>query len=174
MSEAAKKEPMSPRAVRHSFTLTDNETGDTYELPILHANIGPRVIDIRKLYAEAGIFTYDPGFTSTASCTSDITYIDGDAGVLLHRGYPIDELAENTDYMDVCYLLLHGDLPSPEEKSEFDGSITQRTMLHEQLVRFYSGFKRSEERRVGKECRSRWSPYHEKKTSSNNTHDDNR
>ena len=79
MSEAAKKEPMSPRAVRHSFTLTDNETGDTYELPILHANIGPRVIDIRKLYAEAGIFTYDPGFTSTASCTSDITYIDGDA-----------------------------------------------------------------------------------------------
>lgn len=143
MSEAAKKEPMTPRAVRHSFTLTDNETGDSYELPILHGNIGPRVIDIRKLYAEAGVFTYDPGFTSTAACTSDITYIDGDAGVLLHRGYPIDELAENSDYMDVCYLLLHGDLPSPEEKSEFDGNITHRTMLHEQLVRFYSGFKRS-------------------------------
>ena len=131
------------QAVRHSFTLTDNETGESWELPILHGAVGPKVIDIRKLYSQTGAFTYDPGFTSTASCSSEITYIDGEAGILLHRGYAIADLAENTDFMDVCYLLLHGELPSSEEKEQFDGDITRHTMLHEQLVRFYSGFMRS-------------------------------
>ena len=131
------------QSVRHSFTLTDNETGESWELPTLHGTVGPKVIDIRKLYAQTGAFTYDPGFTSTASCSSEITYIDGEAGILLHRGYAIAELAKNTDFMDVCYLLLHGELPSPEEKEQFDGDITRHSMLHEQLVRFYSGFVRS-------------------------------
>ncbi|SVE49612.1 uncharacterized protein METZ01_LOCUS502466, partial [marine metagenome] len=138
-----KKDVDPARAVRHSFTLTDNETGESWEFPTLHGALGPKVIDIRNLYSQAGIFTYDPGFTSTASCSSEITFIDGEAGVLLHRGYTIADLAKNTDYMDVCYLLLHGDLPSPEEKLEFDGDINRHTMLHEQLVRFYSGFVRS-------------------------------
>ncbi len=144
MTEATQRKRIEPvQAVRHSFTLTDNETGDSWELPTIHGSIGPKVIDIRKLYGQSGVFTYDPGFTSTASCSSEITYIDGDKGILLHRGYPIDQLAENTDFMDVCYLLLHGELPSPEEKTDFDTNISQHTMLHEQLVRFYSGFVRS-------------------------------
>ena len=144
MTEATQRKRIEPvQAVRHSFTLTDNETGESWELPTIHGSIGPKVIDIRKLYGQSGVFTYDPGFTSTASCSSEITYIDGDKGILLHRGYPIDQLAEKTDFMDVCYLLLHGELPSPEEKSDFDTNINQHTMLHEQLVRFYSGFVRS-------------------------------
>mgnify|MGYP002524892858 FL=1 len=144
MTEATQRKRIGPaQAVRHSFTLTDNETGESWELPTIHGSIGPKVIDIRKLYGQSGVFTYDPGFTSTASCSSEITYIDGDKGILLHRGYPIDQLAEKTDFMDVCYLLLHGELPSPEEKSDFDTNINQHTMLHEQLVRFYSGFVRS-------------------------------
>ena len=144
MSQAKQQNPSDlAQAARRSFTLTDNETGDSWELPTLHGSVGPKVIDIRKLYAQTGAFTYDPGFTSTASCSSEITYIDGEAGILLHRGYAISELAKNTDFMDVCYLLLHGELPSPEEKELFDGDITRHTMLHEQLVRFYSGFVRS-------------------------------
>ncbi|MGA1455752.1 MAG: citrate synthase [Arenicellales bacterium] len=144
MSQASQqKQDNVARAVRHSFTLTDNETGESWELPTLHGSVGPKVIDIRKLYAQTGAFTYDPGFTSTASCSSEITYIDGEEGILLHRGYAIAELAKNTDFMDVCYLLLHGELPSPEEKEHFDTDITRHTMLHEQLVRFYSGFMRS-------------------------------
>ena len=144
MSQAKQQNPSDlAKAARRSFTLTDNETGDSWELPTLHGSVGPKVIDIRKLYAQTGAFTYDPGFTSTASCSSEITYIDGEAGILLHRGYAISELAKNTDFMDVCYLLLHGELPSPEEKELFDGDITRHTMLHEQLVRFYSGFVRS-------------------------------
>tara|TARA_B100000029_G_scaffold513634_1_gene613814 strand:+ start:1041 stop:2492 length:1452 start_codon:yes stop_codon:yes gene_type:complete len=131
------------KSVRHSFTLTDNETGKSWEFPTLYGTVGPKVLDTRKLFNQAGVFTYDPGFASTASCTSEITYIDGDAGILLHRGYAIEDLARNTDYTDVCYLLLHGELPSPEEKSEFDHEISNHTMLHEQLVRFYSGFMRS-------------------------------
>ena len=144
MSQAKQQNPSDlAQAARRSFTLTDNETGDSWELPTLHGSVGPKVIDIRKLYAQTGAFTYDPGFTSTASCSSEITYIEGEAGILLHRGYAISELAKNTDFMDVCYLLLHGELPSPEEKELFDGDITRHTMLHEQLVRFYSGFVRS-------------------------------
>ena len=123
-------------------TLTDHETGESYELPILDGNMGPRVYDVRKLYAQTGAFTYDPGFTSTASCKSDITFIDGDKGQLLHRGYTIQDLAENCDFMEVCYLLLHGELPNSSEKTEFSTAITYHTMLHEQMLYFFRGFRR--------------------------------
>ncbi len=112
------------------------------ELPVLKGTAGPDVVDVRKLYAEADVFTYDPGFTSTASCESKITYIDGDAGILLHRGYPIDQLAEQSSFLEVCYLLLHGELPSASEFSEFEHNITYHTMLHEQFDRFFEGFRR--------------------------------
>jgi citrate synthase len=116
--------------------------GKTVELPILRGVDGPPVVDIRKLYAEADVFTYDPGFTSTASCESKITFIDGDKGVLLHRGYPIDELAEQSSFLEVCYLLLHGELPSASQFAEFEHNITYHTMLHEQFDRFFNGFRR--------------------------------
>ena len=112
------------------------------ELPILKGTTGPDVVDVRKLYAEADVFTYDPGFTSTASCESKITYIDGDAGILLHRGYPIDQLAEKSSFLEVCYLLLHGELPTAAQFAEFDHNITYHTMLHEQFDRFFAGFRR--------------------------------
>ncbi len=124
------------------FKLVDSETGKSYDLPYRQGTLGPGVLDIRNLYRDTGMFTYDPGFTSTASCDSSITFIDGEQGVLLHRGYAIDELAENSDYMDVCYLLLHGQLPSPEEKQQFEYDITHHTMLHDQLQTFFRGFKR--------------------------------
>jgi len=127
---------------QHYFTLYDNQNNKSYELPVIEGTEGPRVIDIQNLYKEAGVFTFDPGFTSTASCASAITFIDGDQGILRHRGYAIEDLAENTDYLDVAYLLLHGDLPSPEEKDDFDHSITHHTMLHEQLMYFFRGFRR--------------------------------
>ncbi|MDX9996791.1 MAG: citrate synthase [Phenylobacterium sp.] len=114
----------------------------TVELPVLKGTTGPDVIDVRKLYAEADVFTYDPGFTSTASCESKITYIDGDAGVLLHRGFPIDQLAEKSSFLEVCYLLLHGELPTAAQFEEFDHNITYHTMLHEQFDRFFQGFRR--------------------------------
>jgi len=118
-----------------------SQAGDlTY--PLLEGSVGPDVIDIRKLYGQSGMFTYDPGFTSTASCQSAITYIDGDEGILLHRGYPIDQLAEQSNFMEVAYLLLHGDLPKQEELDEFAYTITRHTMVHEQLVHFYRGFRR--------------------------------
>jgi citrate synthase len=126
----------------HTFTLRDNLTGTTYKIPVLHGTEGPKVLDIRNLYKDTGLFTYDPGFTSTAACSSSITYIDGEAGILRHRGYAISELADNSDYLDVCYLLFHGNLPSPEEKEEFDRSITRHTLLHEQLIQLYQGFRR--------------------------------
>ncbi|MFO0997187.1 MAG: citrate synthase [Alphaproteobacteria bacterium] len=129
-------------ATRHTVTVTDNRTGKTVEMPILDGTVGPSVIDIRKLYAETGVFTYDPGFTSTASCDSTITYIDGDAGVLLHRGYKIEDLAEHSDFMDVCYLLLFGELPTTAQKQKFERDITYHTMIHEQLLRFFQGFRR--------------------------------
>jgi len=125
-----------------TVTLIDNRTGKKLDLPILKGSTGPDVIDIRKLYGATGCFTYDPGFTSTASCDSAITYIDGDEGVLLHRGYPIDQLAESSDFMEVCYLLLHGELPNAAQKSEFEATITRHTMVHEQLTQFYRGFRR--------------------------------
>ncbi|TPQ29809.1 citrate synthase [Methylomonas koyamae] len=112
------------------------------ELPVTAGTMGPSVIDIRSLYAQTGCFTYDPGFTSTASCTSKITFIDGDAGVLLYRGYPIEQLAEKCDFLEVCYLLLNGDLPNGAEMKGFVTTISQHVMVHEQLIKFYSGFRR--------------------------------
>src|SRR5436190_540982 len=116
--------------------------GKDHEYEMIAGSVGPEVIDIRKLYAETGAFTYDPGFTSTASCQSDITYIDGDAGLLLHRGYPIDQLAEQSTFMEVAYLLLNGELPKKEELDRFSYTISRHTMLHEQLATFYRGFRR--------------------------------
>ena len=127
---------------KETVTLTDNSTGTSYEFPLLPGTVGPKVIDIRSLYSETGLFTYDPGYTSTGSCQSAITYIDGDQGVLLHRGYPIDQLAEQSDYLETCYLLLNGELPSPEAKTKFDTEIRYHTMVHEQLNYFYRGFRR--------------------------------
>ncbi|WP_341209902.1 citrate synthase, partial [uncultured Sphingomonas sp.] len=120
------------------FTLSGNEL----DYPVLSGSVGPDVVDIRKLYAQTGAFTYDPGFTSTASCQSKLTYIDGDEGVLLHRGYPIGELAEQSSFMEVCYLLLNGELPDQGELDSFSRTITRHTMVHEQLAQFFRGFRR--------------------------------
>jgi citrate synthase len=119
-----------------------NVEGKNVALPVLQGSIGPDVIDIRKLYGETGAFTYDPGFTSTASCESKITYIDGDAGVLLHRGYPIDQLASQSTFLETCYLLLNGELPTASQYAEFEHNITYHTMVHEQFDRFFAGFRR--------------------------------
>lgn len=116
--------------------------GKTIELPVLHGACGPSVIDIRTLYNETGLFTFDPGFTSTASCESKITYIDGDEGVLLYGGYPIQDLAEKSDFMEVSYLLLYGNLPTEQQKKDFVKNVTMHTMVHEQIPSFYRGFRR--------------------------------
>ena len=116
--------------------------GKIVEFPRLTGTIGPDVADIRTLYGKTGMFTYDPGFLSTASCRSTITYIDGDQGVLLYRGYPIEQLAVQCDFLEVCYLLLNGELPTVEQKRKFDRTVAVHTMVHEQLMRFYSGFRR--------------------------------
>ncbi len=113
-----------------------------HDYAVMAGSVGPEVIDIRKLYADTGMFTYDPGFTSTASCESALTYIDGDEGVLLHRGYPIGQLAEQSSFMEVCYLLLNGELPNQDELNGFTRTITRHTMVHEQLATFYRGFRR--------------------------------
>ena len=112
------------------------------ELDVLHGSVGPSVIDIRKLYGEIGCFTYDPGYGATGSCESAITYIDGEEGILLHRGYSIDDLANKSSFLEVAYLLLNGELPKKEEKEEFENAITLHTMVHEQLINFYRGFRR--------------------------------
>jgi citrate synthase len=127
---------------RDTVTMTDNRTGQTWEFPVLKGSLGPEVVDVRRFYAETGMFTYDPGFTSTSACESAITFIDGDEGVLLHRGYPIEQLAEKSDFMEVCYLLLNGELPTATEKAKFEKAITYHTMLHEQLTYLYRGFRR--------------------------------
>ncbi len=114
----------------------------TIDAPIRSGTIGPDVVDIRKLYGQTGAFTFDPGFMSTASCESALTYIDGDEGVLLHRGYPIGQLAEHSSFLEVCYLLLNGELPTQDEHDKFIRTITRHTMLHEQLSTFYRGFRR--------------------------------
>jgi citrate synthase len=116
--------------------------GKGFEYMVWSGSVGPDVIDIASLYRDTGAFTYDPGFTSTASCESKITYIDGDAGMLLHRGYPIDQLAEHGDFLEVCYLLLYGELPTKAQKEDFDYNVTRHTMVHEQMSRFYTGFRR--------------------------------
>ncbi len=125
-----------------SETATLAVNGKDNDYPVMSGTVGPDVIDIRKLYAQTGAFTYDPGFTSTASCKSDITYIDGDEGVLLHRGYTIGELAEQSNFMEVCYLLLNGELPTADELDTFTHTITRHTMVHEQLATFFRGFRR--------------------------------
>ncbi|MET0172807.1 MAG: citrate/2-methylcitrate synthase, partial [Agrobacterium vaccinii] len=114
----------------------------TVDLSVRSGTIGPDVIDIAALYKQTGAFTYDPGFTSTASCESKITYIDGDKGVLLHRGYPIEQLAEQGDFLETCYLLLYGELPTAAQKKDFDHRVTMHTMVHEQMSRFFTGFRR--------------------------------
>ncbi len=140
MTEASSA--MKPGVTGDTMTLKNNRTGDSLDLPIMHGSIGPSVIDVRKLYGETGHFTYDPGYTSTGSCESKITYIDGEEGVLLYRGYPIEELAEQSTFLEVCQLLLEGELPSPDRKEAFSKHITYHTMLHEQLQYFYRGFRR--------------------------------
>ncbi len=112
------------------------------ELPVKEGTIGPEVVDIGKLYGQTGMFTFDPGFTSTASTESKITYIDGDEGILLYRGYPIDQLAEHGDFLESCYLLLYGELPNAAQKADFDYRVTRHTMVHEQMSRFLNGFRR--------------------------------
>jgi len=124
------------------ISIQDHRSGKTFEYPLLDGAVGPSVVDIRKFYADTGYFTYDPGYTSTGSCESQITFIDGEEGVLLYRGYPIEELAESSDFMEVCYLLLEGELPNAEQKKTFNNNITYHTMLHEQLQYFYRGFRR--------------------------------
>ncbi|HUI12076.1 MAG TPA: citrate synthase [Xanthobacteraceae bacterium] len=114
----------------------------SHNFPIYEGTLGPEVVDVSKLYAEAGVFTYDPGFTSTASCESKITFIDGDEGILLYRGYPIADLAEHGDFLETCYLLLYGELPTPAQKADFVGRVTHHTMVHEQMSRFFQGFRR--------------------------------
>lgn len=125
-----------------TFTLTDDQSGKSWKLPVLEGTTGPGVIDVRKLYAETGHFTFDPSFTSTASCKSRLTYIDGDEGILMHRGYNIADLATKSTYMEVCYLLLYGDLPTQAQLDEFTHNITYHTMVHDQMNKFFTGFRR--------------------------------
>ncbi len=125
-----------------TVTLKDDQSGKSWKFPVMSGTTGPDVVDVRKFYAETDMFTYDPGYTSTGSCESKITYIDGDKGVLLHRGYPIEELAEKCNFEEVAYLLLNGELPSTKEKKKFEHDITYHTMLHEQFHNFFSGFRR--------------------------------
>ncbi len=125
-----------------SKTATLRYGDKNYDLPVLTPTLGPEVIDIRKLYAVSDMFTFDPGFTSTAACESAITYIDGDKGELLHRGYPIDQLAENSHYLEVCYLLLYGELPNAAQLADFEHRVTHHTMVHEQMHYFFRGFRR--------------------------------
>ncbi|MHC2717645.1 hexameric citrate synthase I [Bradyrhizobium diazoefficiens] len=131
---------MDAKASNKTATLTVGNKN--YDLPIHSGSVGPDVIDIGKLYGQSGLFTYDPGFTSTASCQSKITYIDGDAGVLEYRGYPIEQLAENGDFLETCYLLLYGNLPTAAQKKDFDDRVIHHTMVHEQMARFFQGFRR--------------------------------
>src|SRR6202165_5189221 len=112
------------------------------EFPGLSGSIGPDVVDIRSLYGKSGAFTYDPGYLSTASCSSAITFIDGDVGMLLYRGYPIEQLAQHCDFLETCYLLLNGELPDARDKAAFDDTVTRHTMVHDQLNRFFTGFRR--------------------------------
>ena len=130
------------RELKQTDTASFTIGGKTADLPIFKATHGPDVVDIRALYKETGAFTFDPGYTSTASCESKITFIDGDEGVLLYRGYPIDQLAENSNFIEVAYLLLKGELPSAQQRAEFEHAITMHTMVHEQLKNFYNGFRR--------------------------------
>ena len=129
-------------AAKPAGTATFTYGNKKLELPVLSGTEGPDVVDIRKLYGDADLFTYDPGFTSTASCESGITFIDGDKGILLYRGYPIDQLAKHSSFLETCYLLLYGELPTPEQMTGFDKTITYHTMVHDQLTFLFRGFRR--------------------------------
>jgi citrate synthase len=133
---------MEAKTGSNTKTATLSVDDKKWEFPVYQGTIGPDVIDISKLYAQTGMFTYDPGFTSTASCESKITYIDGEEGILLYRGYPIEQLAEHGDYLETCYLLLYGELPTKAQKEDFDYRVTHHTMVHEQMSRFFQGFRR--------------------------------
>ena len=126
----------------NSITVTHNQSGTSYTLGTMRGTIGPDVIDIRDLYGKSGMFTFDPGYGATGSCVSGLTYIDGDKGVLLHRGYAIEELAEKSDFLELAFLLLQGELPNADEKAAFDTAITRHTMVNEQLSIFFRGFRR--------------------------------
>ena len=126
---------------KNTFTLTNSASGDSMELDVKQGTMGPDVVDIGSLYKQMKVFTYDPGFVSTGSCESKITFIDGEKGVLLYRGYPVDQLAEHSNFIEVAYLLLYGDLPSKEELTRFRTSITRHTMINEALLRFFNGFR---------------------------------
>jgi len=123
------------------YSLVNDTTGDKIELPLVQGTLGPAGADVGKVYGKMGLFTYDPGFTSTCSCKSDITYIDGDEGVLLYRGYPVDQLAEKSSFIEVAYLILHGELPTQAQLDAFDTSIRRHTMINESLRRFFEGFR---------------------------------
>jgi len=138
MSETAK----AATPPQESVTLTDSASGKSFDLPVISGTVGPNVIDVRKLYDQSGMFTFDPSYTSTASCKSRITYIDGDKGILMHRGYTIEDLAAKSSFMEVCYALLEGELPNKQQLEEFEYHITHHTMVHEQLHFFYRGFRR--------------------------------
>ncbi|XDZ64731.1 citrate synthase [Alphaproteobacteria bacterium LSUCC0684] len=129
-------------SAKNTVTITDNRTGTSVDLPVLDGTIGPSVVDIRSIYADTGLFTFDPGFGMTGSCKSGLTYINGEEGQLMHGGYSIDELAEKSDFLEVAYLLLSGELPTREQKKEFDYAITHHTMVHEQIMTFFRGFRR--------------------------------
>lgn len=138
----SKPEAKAAEVPHKTFTLTDDESGQSWKLPVLDGSEGPRVIDVRKLYDETNMFTFDPSYTSTASCKSRITYIDGDKGILMHRGYKIEQLAEQSTFLEVAYALLYGDLPNYDQYQEFVHNITYHTMVHEQLHFFFRGFRR--------------------------------
>ncbi|MGB7917619.1 MAG: citrate synthase [Rhodomicrobium sp.] len=141
MSSTAK--PSRPtRLAKEHGTATLAVHDQTIEFPVYSGTVGPDVVDISTLFSKAGVFTYDPGFTSSAACKSDITFIDGDKGILLHRGYPIDELAEHGSFLETCHLLLYGQLPNKEQYAQFVNRVTHHTMIHEQMNRFFPGFRR--------------------------------
>lgn len=133
---------MSESGKNHTVTMTDNASGKSAEFPVLHGSAGIPVVDIRTFNKELGLFTYDPGYTATGSCQSKITFIDGDKGILLYRGYPIEQLSEHSDYMESCYLLLNGELPNAEQKAKFSYDISHHTMVHDQITNFFRGFRR--------------------------------
>src|ERR1700755_967847 len=133
---------LSHMNIKGSVTITLDGSNKSTKLPLRSGSLGPDGFDIHKLYGDLGVFTYDPGYGATASCSSKITYIDGDEGILLYRGYPIEQLAEQSNFLEVCYLLLNGELPSAAEAADFELGVMRHTMLHEQLRTFYNGFRR--------------------------------
>ena len=134
---AQEKDKLTPKS-QATFSID----GKQVQFPVYSGTLGPDVVDISKFYGQTGCFTYDPGYTSTGSCRSDITFIDGEEGILLHRGYPIEQLAEQGNFLETCHLLLYGDLPNVEQYADFKNRVTYHTMLHEQMNRFYTGFRR--------------------------------